>query len=327
MCRGNRREGIFRNDGDRLVFLKTLAEVCERTGWKLCAYVLMPNHYHLVLETPEANLIAGMRWFQGTYTKRYNARNGEWGHLFQGRYKSVVIDPEEPGYFRTACDYVHLNPARAHLTDGDGRIGFREYAWSSSWYLSRSEEDDPFWLKLSRIVQEHVLRQSDRNARNEYLRYLETRALEERGRTDELEATDEYRHLRRGWCFGSDEFKSGLQDDLDACLNKLNRDSITGEPRRMHDESEARRLLSEACLVVGLDLEEKERLKKNDFRKAAVAWFLRKKIPMGLTWIAGQLGMGSRANVSRAVRNVADKDDGVVRNWKTKLDEMYRCAH
>ena len=88
-----------------------------------------------------------------------------------------------------------------------------------------------------------------------------------------------------------------------------------------------RRLLSEACLVVGLDLEEKERLKKNDFRKAAVAWFLRKKTPMGLTWIAGQLGMGSRVNVSRAVRNVEDKDDGVVRNWKTQLDVMYRCAH
>jgi len=101
MCRGNRREAIFKNDGDRGVFLETLAEGCERTGWKVCAYVLMPNHYHMILETPEANLVAGMRWFQGTYTKRYNARNREWGHLFQGRYKSVVIDPDESEYFRT----------------------------------------------------------------------------------------------------------------------------------------------------------------------------------------------------------------------------------
>ena len=115
MCRGNRREDIFENDGDRKIFLKTLGEVCERTGWRVCAYVLMPNHYHMVLGTPEANLVAGMKWFQGTYTKRYNARNKKWGHLFQGRYKSVVIDPEEVGYFRTACDYVHLNPPRAHL--------------------------------------------------------------------------------------------------------------------------------------------------------------------------------------------------------------------
>ena len=120
MCRGNRREDIFRNDGDREVFLGTLAQACEQTGWKVCAYVLMPNHYHMVLETPEANLVVGMKWFQGTYTKRYNARNSEWGHLFQGRYKSVVIDPEETDYFCTACNYVHLNPVRAHLAENPG---------------------------------------------------------------------------------------------------------------------------------------------------------------------------------------------------------------
>ena len=100
------------------------------------------QHYHMILETPEANLVAGMRWFQGTYTKRYNARNREWEHLFQGRYKSVVIDPDEPGHFQTACDYVHLNPARAHLTDGEGLPIFRAYPWSSSRYLSCPAEGD-----------------------------------------------------------------------------------------------------------------------------------------------------------------------------------------
>ena len=89
MCRGDRQEEIFWEDGDRECFLDTLWESCDRTGWQIHAYVLMGNHYHLLLETPEANLVAGMRWFQGTYTARFNARHRVCGHLFQGRYKAL----------------------------------------------------------------------------------------------------------------------------------------------------------------------------------------------------------------------------------------------
>jgi len=326
MCRGNRREAIFQNDGDRGVFLETLSEGCERTGWKVCAYVLMPNHYHMILETPEANLVAGMRWFQGTYTKRYNLRNREWGHLFQGRYKSVVIDPDEPEYFRTACDYVHLNPARAHLTDGKGRPTFREYLWSSSRQLSCPAEDDPLWLNLGRIVQEQAGHAMARASRMEYLRFLERRAAEEQNRPDESGA-EEYKSLRRGWCFGGDEFKAGLRDDLDRSLKELSRESVTGEPRRMHDESEAVRLLEVACTAVGLIYDERGRLKKNNLRKEMIAWFLRKKTPMGLEWISGRLEMGSRANVSRAIRKVEESTDREIHGLKLKLEKMYGCAH
>ena len=83
--RGDRREPIFKDDADRRRFLETLAEVCQRTGWRVHAYVLMSNHYHFLLETPEANLIAGMRWFQTMWTMRFNARHRLSGHLFQGR--------------------------------------------------------------------------------------------------------------------------------------------------------------------------------------------------------------------------------------------------
>jgi putative transposase len=325
MCRGNRREAIFQNDGDRGVFMETLAEGCERTGWKVCAYVLMPNHYHMVLETPEANLVAGMRWFQGTYAKRYNARNQEWGHLFQGRYKSVVIDPGESEYFRTACDYVHLNPARARLTDREGRPTFREYPWSSGRQLSRSAEDDPAWLNLGRIVRAHG-HAIDQAARMEYLRFLESRAADGQNGTDD-QVADEYKWLRRGWCFGGDEFKAGLRDDLERSLKELSRESVTGEPRRMHDESEAVRLLEVACKVVGLDCSERGRLKKNNVRKEMIAWFLRKKTPMGLEWISGQLEMGSRANVSRAIRKVEGSTDREIQELKLELEKMYGCAH
>ena|SRR5205823_12972219 len=75
----------------------------------------MSNHYHLLLETPEANLVAGMKWLQGAYTQRYNRRHEKRGHLFQGLYKAVVVDGEEDVYFQIVSTYIHLNPARAKL--------------------------------------------------------------------------------------------------------------------------------------------------------------------------------------------------------------------
>src|SRR5437870_6211386 len=111
--RGDRREAIFHDDMDRELFLQTLDQACRRTGWFIHAFVLMSNHYHFLLETPEPNLVAGMKWFQGTYTIRFNRRHKLRGHLFQGRYKAVVVDPEERRYFATLSDYIHLNPVRA----------------------------------------------------------------------------------------------------------------------------------------------------------------------------------------------------------------------
>ncbi len=115
MCRGNRQESVFRDQKDCERFLDTLGELSERNGWLIHAFVLMGNHYHLLLETPEPNLVDGMRWLQSTYTQRFNARHKVWGHLFQGRYKALPVDEGE--YFRTVADYIHLNPARAHCLD------------------------------------------------------------------------------------------------------------------------------------------------------------------------------------------------------------------
>ncbi len=92
MNRGDHREPIFKDDEDREAFLVTLGEVCEKTGWQVQALCLMPNHFHLVLETPQPNLVAGMKWFLGTYTARFNRRHKVFGHLFSGRYKSLIVD-------------------------------------------------------------------------------------------------------------------------------------------------------------------------------------------------------------------------------------------
>ena len=114
MARGNRREPIFWNEEDRAVFLRTLGEACGMTGWRAHAWVLMGNHYHLLLETPESNLVSGMQWMQNTWTRRFNSRHQVWGRLFGDRYKAVLV--EGSGYYyETLLDYIHLNPVRAGL--------------------------------------------------------------------------------------------------------------------------------------------------------------------------------------------------------------------
>src|SRR5438093_5506690 len=133
MDRGDRQEDIFVNDVDRQDLLKTLAEACVKTNWQVQAYCLMRNHFHLVVETPNANLVEGMRWLLSSYTIRLNRRQRLFGHVFSGRYKALLVDGSGNGYLKTACGYVHLNPSRARLLGAQDRL--LAYPWSSfGWY-------------------------------------------------------------------------------------------------------------------------------------------------------------------------------------------------
>jgi len=111
--RGNYRAPVFRSDRTKAAFLRCLEEACARTGWRVHAWCIMSNHYHLAVATPQADLGEGMRWLQGTFATRFNQLRNERGHLFQGRYKSLVVDPGEG--LGPLCHYIHLNPVRARL--------------------------------------------------------------------------------------------------------------------------------------------------------------------------------------------------------------------
>ncbi|MBW6509663.1 MAG: transposase [Desulfuromonadales bacterium] len=122
--RGNGRCSIFSDDNDRHTFLKILHLVNQRYGWLCHAYCLMGNHYHLMIETPEANLSKGMRHLNGVYTQQYNRRHDLVGHLFQGRFKAILI--EKDSYLLQLCRYIVQNPVAAHLTSTA-----EEWPWSS----------------------------------------------------------------------------------------------------------------------------------------------------------------------------------------------------
>ncbi|PTN38240.1 transposase [Desulfonatronum sp. SC1] len=123
-ARGNARSEIFLGDDDRWLFLSILADLVERYNWICHGYCLMGNHYHLLIETPDGNLSQGMRQLNGIYTQKLNRNHARTGHVFQGRFKSIVVDKDS--HLLELCRYVVLNPVRAGMARHP-----KEYPWSS----------------------------------------------------------------------------------------------------------------------------------------------------------------------------------------------------
>ena len=278
--RGDRREEVFRDDNDREAFLKTLGDACQKTGWQVHAYCLLPNHFHLVAETPQANLVNGMKWFLGTYTARFNRRHSVNGHLFAGRYKSQLVAADDV-YFRQVCDYVHLNPGRANLLPSDHPL--EAFPWSSyAPYLLASGR--PFWLRTDRLL--------GRNETSEH-RLNFARRLEAL-RSENL--SEQNRILRSRWCIGSPEFQGEI-------LRRIESEGWVGrhhfgpevqgaaevKAARIVDEELARAVWSEAELL---------RSQKGDPVKLQIAQRLRAETTVTLQWIAARLRMGTKGYLS-----------------------------
>lgn len=132
--RGNEKKAVFKDESDREAFLKVLAQVNNRYHWLCHAYCLMDNHYHLLIETPDGNLSIGMRQLNGVYTQTFNRRHKRTGHLFQGRFKAILI--QKDSHLLEVCRYVVLNPVRARMVEQPG-----DWKWSS--YRATSGRESP----------------------------------------------------------------------------------------------------------------------------------------------------------------------------------------
>ena len=231
MSRGDRREAIVGGDADRELWIKTLGEACAKCDWQVHAYCLMSNHFHLVVETPQANLVTGMKWFLGTYTVRFNTRHHLRGHLFAGRYKSLLIDESDDHYLQVACDYVHLNPVRANLIQPEQQLD--QYKWSSyPAYLDKGPLRPP-WLRTDRLLGEHGLQEDNRVTRLEFSRRVEARRIKANN------AGADNAELRRGWHLGGEAFLSRLLDRLEGKVTENHR----ARERAETDEAKAERII------------------------------------------------------------------------------------
>jgi REP element-mobilizing transposase RayT len=284
MNRGDHQEPIVRGVADRELFVKTLGEACEKTDWQVHAWCLMSNHFHLVVETPKANLVAGMKWLLGTYTSRFNRRHKLFGHLFSGRYKALFVDGSGSGYLKSACDYVHLNPVRAKLLSRSQRL--RDFRWSSFAEYLKSPLARPGWLRTDHLLGEHGIQKDSPAGRAEFEKRLELRRASE-----ELERLEE---LVGGWCLGSEEFRHELLEQM----NERKGAEHYGAEIRESATDKAERLVKEELHRLGWRELDLEAYRKGAPEKLKIASRLRKETTMSLAWIAQRLHMGTKTHLS-----------------------------
>jgi len=288
MNRGDRREPIFKDDEDRRRFLETLGQACAKTGWQVQAYCLMLNHFHLVVETPKANLVAGMKWLLGTYTARFTRRHKLFGHLFSGRYKSLIVDGSGDGYLRTVCDYVHLNPVRAKLLRPEEQLG--EFRWSSyPEYLKRAQQR-PAWLRVDRVLGELGIRRDDAAGRRCFAELMEGRRSKDR--------PGEWETVRRGWFLGGTQLKEELLERMGSGSGEHH----GGVEKQETDEQKAQRLVLEELGQRRWTEQDLEKRRKTDPAKVKMAARLRSETVMTLDWIAERLRMGCRHTVANCLK-------------------------
>jgi putative transposase len=293
LSRGDRREDIFWNDSDRAGFLELLSRTCGKTDWEVHAYCLMSNHFHLVVETPRANLVSGMKWLLGSYTMRFNRRHRLCGHLFAGRYKSLLIDERDPLYLRTVCDYVHLNPARAGLIEPDQAL--QSYRWSSYPGYVMGRRGRASWLRCDRLLGEHGLARENRRNRMEFSRRTEALRLEKNGESEEK--------IRKGWLYGAEDFIAHLIDRFESEVGEHHR----AEERARTDEEVAERIVRTGMKELGWAEEELRRRRKSDAGKVRMARAVRERTSVNLKWIAQRLEMGSWTHVSNLLSKKCQK--------------------
>lgn len=142
--RGDRREDIYEDDLDCILFLFLFSEVCDRHNWICHSYCLMSNHYHLLIETPDGNLSKGMRQLNGVYSQRYNCRHNLVGHVFQGRYHAILIEKE--AHLKELARYVVLNPVRARMVEN-----IEQWQWSS-YRAMIAKTSKPIWLETDWLL-------------------------------------------------------------------------------------------------------------------------------------------------------------------------------
>jgi putative transposase len=301
MSRGDRKEVIFKDDEDRRRFINTLEEVCAKTGWQVHAFCLMPNHFHLVVETPQANLVAGMKWFLGTYTSRFNRRHKLVGHVFSGRYKSLIVDGSGSGYLKTVCDYVHLNPARAKLLEGEQPL--HHYRWSSWLEYLKNPRKRSEWIRVDRLLGEYRIAQDNAAGR----RRLEEAVEAKRGAED----GQVYQPIRRGWFLGDDSLKQKLLERVDARSGGWH----YGTELRESAEAKAERIMAEELKRRGWSAGVLKTRRKGDPDKVAIAQRLRAETTMTLQWIADHLQMGTKTHLAHLLywrgRNKRKKHDTI----------------
>lgn len=283
--RGNYRTDVFASEGAKAAFEQCLFEASRKSGWVLHAFVVMRNHYHLALETPQANLVAGMRWLQSTYANRFNRLRQEHGHVFQGRYHAIVL--EDGAALGAVCHYIHLNPVRAGVQTVEDLGEYRHCSFR--WLLRRRER--PSFLDLSTCLEAAGGLKDTPAGRRSYQHYLAWLAEDEPARK-----ALGFEKMSRGWAHGTKAFKQALREEHKVLRqHRASFEAETTELRELAWDELVRRCLGklrqhEGALAAS---------RKAAAWKVAIATHMRTVTTATNAWLASRLCMGAPDGVSR----------------------------
>ncbi len=283
--RGNKKQNIFFDNDDRCLFLDTIGQMSERFDNNIFAYVLMDNHYHLLLRTPKANLSRSMQWLGTTYTRRFNLKHLQSGHLFQGRYKSILVQNDT--YLMQLAHYIHNNPLRAGIVKR-----LIDYPWSSYPAYAYNRRH-PKWLNKDLILSQIQGANVQRQYREQMQQY-----------SDEKEHI--WDNIHHGFIYGSEKF-----------VNRIKERYIVSEPdpaipqqKSVAKSTDPQQFLEKALVVLSFDL---ERMKKaarvsNDdkLHRDILIYWLWQQGHYTNTQIANLLGL-THSSVSRRVSIIKKK--------------------
>jgi putative transposase len=279
--RGNYRRDVFTSVGAAQAFESTLAEACEHFGWQIHAYVIMRNHYHLALHTPEPNLVAGMQWLQSTFANRFNRFRSERGHLFQGRYQALLI--ENAHAIARVASYIHLNPVRAKIISGEQVGGFR---WSSLRRFLSGQR--PPWLNASDWLP--ALGYSD--TPDGWRAY--TRMLIDLSANSADQKEMGFGEMSRGWAIGTHGWRKSIaQEHTHLALSP----GLSARERNDLRHAKWTAVLARALALAGKTEAHIHADAKSAAWKVGVADQLRREANAAYPWIASSLNMGKPASV------------------------------
>ena len=311
--RGNYRRDLFAPKGAAEAFQACVLEAAARCGWRLHAFVVMRNHFHLAVETPEPNLSDGMKWLQGTWAARFNRFRGESGRPFQGRFKALHV---EPGHaLAQVAHYIHLNPVRARVVTAARVLA---HPWGSlPLFVGRARPDC--------LVADTVLGESGGLADTpagwrRYVEYLGVLAEEDTPRREE-----KFGRLSRGWAVGSVDFRAQLQRELAAQARGRGGFEVLGADRAAHREARAavwEARLQTAARSLGVAL---ARLpaKKSAAEKVQLAALLKQATSVSNGWLAARLAMGAPGSVTQFVRRWRAGGGAATRRFKAALSKVH----
>ncbi len=280
--RGNYRRDLFEDVGAAEAFLRTLFEAATKFSWRVHAYVLMRNHFHLAVETPEPTLGEGMHWLQSSMATRFNRFRLESGHLFQGRYQALLV--EDLAALARVVDYIHLNPVRAKIVPPEQATNYR---WSSLAALLKGPR--PALLRAQDWLQARGGWADDEKGHQAYARYLQELAQDEAAW-----ARDGLVGLAQGWAIGTLAWRRALAKEHAA------RSLTSGLPRT--ERMELRQASWQASLDTNLAKLGKSasELKTKPLKKPwkiILAERIRQESGASIGWLAQQLQLGGSATL------------------------------